>query len=726
MAMGQDTLQKIVQAIQAGDFKTATIDITDIMNEDDELYEAVLGCLVNLFSRGDVDEKKISGTVTQITAIYDQNKGDPSQLEEKLNLLLSKAGVMQGKIHVDQELGDLSSWTDKQLADRLNKLKKEQQTLLSSGNILDPKAGEHLNQLLAEQSKRLGFKGKNISTDDESGKEEGSGERPEGADSWFVTPTEEELNSTITTRVVCGSPIITILRERYKQEYKIKKILDVNPNAMGNLSGDEAYEIKRELSKQRDFVNNYSDPALVLDQDMCAYSIASEFLTDKYAKPSLVRIDDELSCHLFKSGALKDFFSNNSKLHDFSMEGSVVGRFAICLNRKEPTSGRFISDAYDILEFQDGRPYLYFCSTKGVSSLSRSVMKEIKLTLKNISCDLHIPDPAVARETVSEEEIERFIQEHKNAEAASKTEAEEVEPEEVLIPDQEVANVTEVEAVAEAELANEEIELDENTDEALKPDDTEEEVNTYSEVPEVSEAPEVLEVPEVSETEEPTEVPEVSETEEPTEVPEVSETAEAPEVTESVEAEGIEVVSAKPTETIEKATEDEDMGEEVVETAMEEPSEEADELEENESEWDESKIDEGEEEPVQPEEESTAVPEAKEEVETDDVEARMKRLEKIVLNSADTLDKMERQIAKVSEFITARKQDEETKNEVPIEEDKDEERLMLKRRAEAIKEAIRKKKEAASAAEVLEATDEPEEDTQAKESSEDAEGKGEE
>jgi hypothetical protein len=429
MAREADFLQKTIEHVKGGDFKSATVEITGIADEDNALYFSIFGCLEKLFNSSEIDAAKIPDSIKQIISIYDKNKDSPSYMEEELDDLVSQFGTVQLEGTDKQEVGDLSSWTDSQLEDRLKRLKKEQQNLLSSGKAPDPKAGEKLNKLLEEQSKRLGYKGKKITVKDDTDVGHGAGKRPEGADDWFVLPSQEELENNVKTHVICGSPIIKVLRDRYQREYKIKQISDVKLGKMENLSGDEEYEIKRELNRQRDFVSNYSDPSLVIDQDMCAYAIASEFLTDKYPKPELIRINDNISHHLFKSGSLKDSINPKTAKHSFSMEGNVVGHFAVCLNRKEPQSGRFISDAYDVIEFQDGQPSLYFCSAKGVSALSSGMIKDIKMMIKNVNVTLNIADPAVAGKMASKEELDKFILEQKEKDSISvPEEAEASEP----------------------------------------------------------------------------------------------------------------------------------------------------------------------------------------------------------------------------------------------------------------------------------------------------------
>ncbi|NRA73642.1 MAG: hypothetical protein HRU36_02720 [Rickettsiales bacterium] len=414
-----DLTEKIMKAIESSDFDSATVSITGITDENDDRYDNVLGSIVKLFSREIVSKEKTPQIISQIIAIYDQNKDSPEQLQKKLDNLLSSFGLVTGKISEDQELVELSSWTDMQLKEKITEIQQKQQELLSSGRSLNPKIGQQLNKLSEEYNKRLGYKGKKITSADTEEKNQTIKEKPTGANSWFVVPSEKELETNIKTHVICGSPIMKVLRDRYQNEYKVKKITDINLDDLANLSADEAYEMKRESSKQKDFVSNYLEPTLVVDQDICAYEIASEFMTDQYTKPELVRIDEETSCYIFKSGYLKDSFNTNTTQHTFSVEGNIIGRFAICLNRKEPDSGRFISDSYDIVEFQDGHPCLYFYSSKGVSALSHKMIEAIKLTTRNTNFDLRIPDPTAIGTAMSKEDIETFIANHQKGNTPS-------------------------------------------------------------------------------------------------------------------------------------------------------------------------------------------------------------------------------------------------------------------------------------------------------------------
>ena len=189
--------------------------------------------------------------------------------------------------------------------------------------------------------------------------------------------------------------------------------MDVNKNIGRPLSGDEAYEIKREKTRQKDFVSNYVDPSLVSDQDMCAYEMASELLKDEYAKPACIVVDNETFFYKFKSGYLKDILDSQSGKHTLSVEGNLLGRFSICLNRKELESGRPINDAYDIIEFQDGVPKLYFYSSKGTMALSTQMKKELVVVVKKESSDLTLPVPAEVGGELPPAELAEFIKSHK-------------------------------------------------------------------------------------------------------------------------------------------------------------------------------------------------------------------------------------------------------------------------------------------------------------------------
>ena len=208
-----DFIKKIVQFIKSNDFDNATISITEIKDENDERYDVILESIIKLFSTGAVSKEKTTEILQQLINIYKQNKDDSKKLKNEVNAILSKFGLIGAKTSKDQEFTELSSWTDIQLKEKIRELQQQQQNLLNEGKGLDPKIGESLNRLLEEQGHRSGYKGKQIEEEESDNQKEG--ERPEGADVWFVTPSEEQLLAKIKTYVISGSPIIKNLRNRY-------------------------------------------------------------------------------------------------------------------------------------------------------------------------------------------------------------------------------------------------------------------------------------------------------------------------------------------------------------------------------------------------------------------------------------------------------------------------------------------------------------------------------
>ena len=804
MQRPSDFLQKTVEYIQASEFGNATASITGSEDENDASYDSVLGCLVKLFSKEVVPKEKIPEIVKQVATIYDQNADNPAQLNKKFDVLLSSFGIMSDNITEDQELVGLSSWTDMQLKEKISEFKRKQQDFLNTEGSLNSQIGQQLNKLLEEHGKRLGYKGKKIDAGDVNiDEDQEANKKPEGADSWFVVPSKIELEKGIKTHVICGSPMIKVFRDRYRIEHKLKKIVDVDLSKLESLSGDEAYKMKRELSRQKDFVTNYSDPTLVLDQDICAYEIASEFLTDKYSKPALIRIDDDLSYYTFKSGYLKDSFNSSSIYHVFSMEGNVIGRFAICLNRKEPKSGRFISDSYDIIEFQDGRPCLYFYSSKGVSSLSDKMVADIKLAIRNVNFDLRIPDPSVVGKTMTKEELEAFIKDHRGNKTVSEskdkkdisqggkkmtenedkskldtgekeqakeadtkdtgteaTETEEMDDVSKKNAEAEVAKSEKKQSTeeepAEEELAEEEPAEEEPAEEEPAEEEPAEEEPAEEEPAEEEPAEEEPAEEEPAEEEpaeeEPAEekpageepVEEEPAEEKPSEEESIEEelakedlAEEKPKKEELEEPSKVSEPEAKPeakpeAEPEEKAEEEDDLGESYADKVEEEAdetnresAEEKPEISEAKEESDVGKaadeasnvdvsskeVDEEESDDVSEEDttsENIATEEAdeggakenkSEDTESDEedkIKSRIDRLEEIAVNSFDALDKMEKKISKLDNFIetiqkniSSSKTSKNTKSKTSA---KNEEKQVLKKRAAAIKEAIKKKK----------------------------------
>lgn len=408
-----DFLKKALGYAQTRDFKSAVTSLTGVADDNNEAFDEILGVLVKLFSGTAIDAEKIPELLQEVHNIYEQNKDNIKGLKEKANAFLAKFGKSEAVPVYAQELGDISALNDAQLKKLIDDLKKQQQELLKGGHAVDQEIGGKLEHLLEEQNKRLGYKTKADVKEKEAEPVDSHATDESETSSWFVTPSDEELEHKANVNVACGSPTITVLRERYKIEYKLGQIMDVNKHRGEVLSGDDDYEIKREKTRQRDFVSNYMDPSLVTDQDMCAYEIASEIVKGDYPKPACIVLDNDTFFYKFKSGYLRDELEVNTGKHHFSIEGSIPGRIAIAINRKELQSGRQIHDSYDILEFQNGVPAFYFYSSSGISSLSSRMIKGMAAILKKIPTDLTMPSPAVIEDEMSSEELDNFIHAHK-------------------------------------------------------------------------------------------------------------------------------------------------------------------------------------------------------------------------------------------------------------------------------------------------------------------------
>jgi hypothetical protein len=405
-----------VEYIEDSDFKGATHAITGILDEQSEAYDVMLGALVRLFGSGVISKEKTLEMLTIIQGIYDRDKEDVSQLDADLDAFLAKFGKAEDMPLYEQELGDISALSDLQLSRLIDSFKQKQQDLMKDGKELDLDVGQKLNILIEEQNRRSGYKVKDVVEAADEPKAESKPEKLQAEEeaAWFVTPSDQELTDKGNIYVACGSPIISVLRSRYKVEYNLSKILDVGQSKAHALSGEEEYEIKRERIRQRDFVSNYLDPSLVLDQDICAYEMASEIMKDEYAKPACIVVNDNTFLYRFNTGYLKDVSDFKTGRHIFSEEdGNILGRVCICLNRKEKESGRPIDDAYDILELDNGAPVFYFYSSKGVSALSAKMVKDIALAVKRTTSDLSVPKPAEIGAPLSEEELAKFITSHK-------------------------------------------------------------------------------------------------------------------------------------------------------------------------------------------------------------------------------------------------------------------------------------------------------------------------
>jgi hypothetical protein len=229
-----------------------------------------------------------------------------------------------------------------------------------------------------------------------------------GAKEWFVLPDVAELEKYNSIKIVSGSPIIDVLRDRYENQYKTR-IDDTQKSKVQNMTPEAQFEFHKELDRQKAFVENYKEPSSIEDQDIFVHQVASQFITDQYKtiEPQTTSQDRTTKQYVFPDGKLIAQYDNQSKRHYLEIEGRISGAFSLCIKRRTD-SGRIIDDAYDIVEFRDGGPSFYTSSSKGNISLRNA--NDIRRSASQSRISLEKPTPVEIKQSSSDKTQEQVAQ----------------------------------------------------------------------------------------------------------------------------------------------------------------------------------------------------------------------------------------------------------------------------------------------------------------------------
>jgi hypothetical protein len=159
------------------------------------------------------------------------------------------------------------------------------------------------------------------------------------------------------------------------------------------MSAEQQYDARRNLVKQKEFVDFFKDSEAILDQNIFVGQIASASTTDQYPKvEAVLSPQNKLVKHYFFSAGRIDIrYDADKKQHHVEVVGSIPGRVSVILKRRTD-SGRIVDGAYDIIEFQDGQTVFYAHSSKG--NLAIENIEAVKRAADRAEITLAIPDPA--------------------------------------------------------------------------------------------------------------------------------------------------------------------------------------------------------------------------------------------------------------------------------------------------------------------------------------------
>ena len=329
------------------------------------------------------------GVVTSVYNIYTDESGNIPELEKGLDDIVSihttnSITMVAPKGDNGEEKEEVSEGN---LSQSIQSTRKKQQDIMDKTGKPDEALAAELTDLIKRQEELSGgqgerFQKKDIVLD---------GAPSPGAKNWFVLPESTELEKYESVKVVLGSPMVEVLRDRYENQYKAHlKDTDELLGKQAQLSAEGQFELKKELDRERAFTNSYKDTDMVEDQDIYVHQVASKFITDQYdvVESQLDKQDKSMKYYDFGNGKLIDRYDTETKTHRLSVEGEIPGAFTVCIKRRT-NSGRIIDDAYDIVEYRDGVAKLYAKSSKG--NISIKYVDEIKRSAEQADTSLQVP-----------------------------------------------------------------------------------------------------------------------------------------------------------------------------------------------------------------------------------------------------------------------------------------------------------------------------------------------
>jgi hypothetical protein len=406
----EDSLNVALSCLQEKNYDGIVQTITGISDSNDDLFEKTVDLVRGIFTKNELDQSKAAIVIKHIFYIVVHNSNNIAALDSNFVSYASQFAPGTYPPEQDSDINhmmheqitkeSLSRLTDFQLTNKISEVRERHKKLLSRGEKISKELVDNLNLLLEEKASRQssGSSKKKITEDKKNAVEsfDVSTNVEKGKYRfWFVQPSVDEISKTINIHVVCGSPIIEVLRKRYKKLYSLEEVQDIRPQDLVRGSPEAQYELKKELKRQEDFIIGYVDPRLVSDQDICAFSIYSAFNTDQF--PEVPRFREQantLGTYFMKHGRLINRFNPDKKFHSLKIEGNIIGRFAVSFNKREKVSGRIINDSYEVVEYQNGRPVLYFYSTKGRSALDQETINSINIGMRGDNMNLLTPIPA--------------------------------------------------------------------------------------------------------------------------------------------------------------------------------------------------------------------------------------------------------------------------------------------------------------------------------------------
>ena len=384
--------------------------ITGLSDANNDLYEKTFELVKGVFTKNEADEKKASNIIDHIFYLFAHHSNSVPSLDSNYISYASQfvpgtyppshESDVSNMMHEKVTKESLSRLTDFQLSNKIREVREQHKKLLSRGEKISKELVDNLSLLLEEKASRQGGNTtkKKVSDEDKNAREvlDVSTDVEKGKYKfWFVQPSSEEMSKTINIHVVCGSPFVEVLRRRYKKLYDLTEIQDVRPQDLMRGTPEAQYELQKEQKRQQDFVADFFDPKNISDQDICAYNIYNAFNTDQF--PEVPRVREQantLGTYFLKHGRLINRFNTEAKVHSLKIDGNIIGRFAVSFNKREKVSGRIISDSYEVVEYQAGRPVLYFYSIKGRSAMDGPTVKSINIAMRGLKMNLLTPVPA--------------------------------------------------------------------------------------------------------------------------------------------------------------------------------------------------------------------------------------------------------------------------------------------------------------------------------------------
>lgn len=289
--------------------------------------------------------------------------------------------------------------TKEEKQNTISLLRNQQADYLKKHGALNLDIAGQLTTLLNESKPSTNQERLEISTSQVS-----NGSAPaQGSKYWFVLPETADLEKYESVKVVIGSPMTDILRDRYENQYRTTIRTQ---KAEEDLSAEAQFEQKKELDRQRSFVTIYKDPNNIEDRDIYVHQVASKCTTDQYqaVKSQPDKQDHNIKYYDFGTGRLIDHYDPQTKNHRLTIDGEIKGAFTVCIKRRTD-SGRLIDDSYDVAEFRDNEPVLYTQSSKG--NVAIKYFSEIQRGSEQSDLTLKIPKPAEIQKTSTEQKESR-------------------------------------------------------------------------------------------------------------------------------------------------------------------------------------------------------------------------------------------------------------------------------------------------------------------------------